>query len=166
VLEFVEEGGWRAFAKKPGFPADSVWPWRDSQSSGLIYLEAPGKDEQRLSPAEDLKYPVYRYVFEFPEIHESFMQMGEMDAAALRPEDPSRLPKLEAVLLADYLKDSSTVWSLVDEWKLDANNCFFKTEDKERAGKNVDFTPKEALALLGKSPHPREKKSREVIQQR
>lgn len=67
----------------------------------------------------------------------------------LRPTDPSELPKLQAILLADYLTTPDAEWSDVTELKLDGSDSYYLEEDKERAEKNTAFTPQLALSQLG-----------------
>jgi hypothetical protein len=85
----------------------------------------------------------------FPEIKEALTYVSEAEATKLRPSDLGQLPKLEAILLADYLTKPEAKWADVGEWKLDANGSFFRVEDQERAAKNAAFTPQVALSMLG-----------------
>jgi hypothetical protein len=118
--------------------------------NGQHYLDLfPFADQERLRTNHEKPYRVVRYSFSFPAIEESTFYVSEADAVKIQPNDLTKLPKLQAILLADYLAKPNIEWADVAEWKLDANDCFFRLEDKERAIKNTSFTPQEALRFLG-----------------
>ena len=73
---------------------------------------------------------------------------AEKEAGMLRPAKPDQLPKLQAILLADYLTNPEDKWNGMTQWTLGENDCLIRQEDKERAEKNTDFTPQIALKLL------------------
>ena len=123
-----------------------AWPVTESGLKHLIYVSRPDRERERVS--EDKTYAVYRFAFAFPEIKESISYASEEEAAKLSQANPSQLPKLQAILLADYLTKPDATWSDVTEWKLDANDCFFRAEDKDRATKNTAFSPQVALARI------------------
>ncbi|SKB09350.1 hypothetical protein SAMN02745166_05135 [Prosthecobacter debontii] len=146
VFDVKHDGTMRPYGRSIRLPADSVWPSAEANLTSLVYLAAPEREREQAS--EEKSYPVYRFVFTFPEIKKTLTYASESEAAKLRPSDPSQLPKLQAILLADYLTKPDVKWADVIEWKLDANGCFFRPEDKERAAKNTAFTPQAALSLL------------------
>src|SRR5690606_31301356 len=80
---------------------------------------------------------------------ETISYVNEEEANKLQPTDLKQVPKLQAILLADYLTNSDAKWSDVTELKLDASDSYYLEEDKERAQKNTAFTPQVALSQLG-----------------
>ncbi len=124
-----------------------AWPIVEGNKTYLVYVLPPNKE--RLRDSDEKPYPVDRFAFAFPEITMSSSYVSEAEATKLRPSDPGLLPKLQAILLADYLTNPDAKWKDVAEWKQDANDCFFRSEDKERAAKNTAFTPQAALSHLG-----------------
>lgn len=162
VFDVTEAGAMRPYAKSIRLPADSVWPANEPQSSSLVYVAAPDRERERAS--EERVYPVYRYTLSFPEVTQSLTYLSELEAAKLRPMDTNVLPKLQSILVADYLTDPQAKWSEVSEWKLDANDCFFRPEDKERTMKNTSFTPQAALARLNLAPNTLQDKGAQAPQ--
>ena len=120
----------------------------ENTNTSLVYVGAP--DQERLRTSDGQPYPVYRYTFEYPEIHETVDYVSEQEATSLRPSDPSELPQLQVVLLADYLTDPEATWLDVSDLKRDASDSFYITEGKERAENNTAFTPQVALELLAR----------------
>lgn len=147
VFDVSDSGNMHAYKQRVSLPADSIWPNVEQNTPSLVYVAAPDRERERAS--EDKIYPVYRFTFAFPEIKESLTYVSEEDVSRIRPADPKDLPKLQAILLSDYLSTVDAKWSYVPEWKLDGNDCFFRVEDKDRASKNTDFTPQVALVRLG-----------------
>jgi len=147
VFDVDKSGKMRPYEKSVRVPADSVWVATEGRSKALIYLAAPDRDLERAS--DEKPYPVVRFDFVFPEINESIAHVSESEATKLRPSDPNQLPKLQAILLADYFTIPGAKWVDVMEWKLDANDCFFSEEIRERAARNTAFTPQVALSKLG-----------------
>ena len=147
VFDVNQSGAMRPYAKSIRLPADSVWTTNEAGSTALVYLAAPDRERERAS--DEKSYPVSRFTFAFPEIKEALTYVSEAEATKLRPSDLGQLPKLQAILMADYLTKPEAKWADVTEWKLDANNSFFRVEDKERAAKNTAFTPEVALSKLG-----------------
>lgn len=147
VFDVNKDGEIRPYGNSIRIPADSAWTRTEDNTTSLIYLGAPDREREQVS--DEKSYPAYRFSFAFPEIEASLTYISEEEAGKLRPADPSQLPRLQAILLADYLTNPDAKWVDVMEWKLDANDCFFRPEDKERAAKNVTFTPQVALSKLG-----------------
>lgn len=147
VYDLNKAGEMRPYLRSIRMPADSVWPASNESDPSLVYVAAP--DRERELASDEKSYPVHYFKFAFPEINGTLVYATEEEATKLRPVDPSQLPKLQAILLADYLTKPDAKWADVTEWKLDANDCFFRPEDTERAMKNTDFTPQAALAMLG-----------------
>lgn len=118
--------------------------------SGERYLIKTVFDKERFRGGdEEQPYRLIRYLFTFPEISETTTYVSEDGAVKLQPADPGELPKLQAMLLADYLTNPDAKWSDVTELKLDASDSYYLEEDKERAEKNTAFTPQVALSQLG-----------------
>lgn len=109
----------------------------------------PFADQERLRISHEKPYCVVHYSFSYPTINKTTSYLSEADAMRLQPHDMSQLPKLQVILLADYLTKPNAEWTDVTEMGVDANDCFFLPDDKERAIKNTSFTPHEAIRLLG-----------------
>lgn len=153
VFDVAQDGTLRPY--RTTLEHSSAWPIVEGDNTYLVYVMPPNKE--RLRDSDEKPYPVDRFAFAFPEITMSSSYVSEAEATKLRPSDPSLLPKLQAILLADYLTNPDAKWKDVAEWKQDANDCFFRSEDKERAAKNTAFTPQAALSHLGivqKGDHP------------
>jgi len=58
-------------------------------------------------------------------------------------------PKLEAMLLADYLRNPNAAWQVVPEWQSNSNDYFQRPEDAARINELSGFTPQVAMSLLG-----------------
>jgi hypothetical protein len=147
VYDLNKAGEMRPYLRSIRLPADSVWPASNDSDPSLVYVGAP--DRERELASDEKSYPVYHFKFTFPEINETLAYASADEAIKIRPSDPSQLPKLQAILLADYLTKQDAKWADVTEWKLDANDCFFRPEDTEIALNNTDFTPQAALVMLG-----------------
>ena len=145
VFDVAEDGTLRPY--RTTLEQSSAWPIVEGDKTHLVYVLPP--DKERMRESDEKLYPVYRFAFMFPEIKESLSYVSEAEVDKLRPSASEQLPKLQAILLADYLTKPNAKWADVTEWKLDANDCFFRPEDTERAMKNMDFTPQAALAMLG-----------------
>jgi hypothetical protein len=100
-------------------------------------------------PGDANLYRVTRYEFTFPDISGTTNYVLEEEVTKLSPADPGKLPELQAILLADYLTNPAAKWSELAELELDARDCYYLEENKERAEKNADFTPQVALSALG-----------------
>lgn len=146
VFDVDKSGTMRPYARTIELPADSVWPSGDQTSPSLIYVAAPSREREQAS--ETAIFPVYRFAFAYPEIEKSLSYATEEAVTSLRPTDQDRLPKLQAILLADYLTGTNAAWSDVEEWKMDANDSFFRLEDHDRAATNTEFTPEAALKAI------------------
>lgn len=146
VFDVSETGVMSPYAALVRLMANSVWPTAQQDAPALLYVAPPNRERQRTN--EDAVNPVYRFTFKFPGIQKTFRYASDDEVAKLRPPSQS-LPKLQAILLADYLTQSEARWKEVTEWALDAYDCFFRSEDKERAAKNTAFTPQAALSHLG-----------------
>jgi hypothetical protein len=144
VFEVAEDGTLRPYCTT--LEESSAWPIVEGDKTHLVYVLPP--DKERMRDSDERFYPVHRFAFTFPEIKKSLSYVSEAEVAKLRPPASEQLPKLQAILLADYLTEPDAKWVDVTEWKLDANDCFFRPEDTERAMKNTDFTPQAALAIL------------------
>ena len=147
VYDLNKAGEMRPYLRSIRLPADSVWAASNDSDPSLVYVAAP--DRERELASDEKPYPVHHFKFTFPEINKTLAYASADEAIKIRPSDPSQLPKLQAILLADYLTKPDAKWADVTEWKLDANDRFFRPEDTERAMKNTDFTPQAALAMLG-----------------
>lgn len=152
VFDVAEDGTLRPYRRV--LQQSFAFPIVEGDQAYLVSVLPP--DKERLQASDEKAYPVSRFTFTFPEIKETLTYASESEAAKLRPTDPNQLPKLQAILLADYLMKPDAKWAEVTEWKIDANDCFFLPEDKERASKNTAFTPQVALSQLGvvQSPSP------------
>lgn len=147
VFDVNEAGEMRPYREAIRAPADSVWPSDGREGPSLVYVAAPDQERERLSDKNT--YPVYRYRFEFPEVSVTLTHISETEAMKLRPTAGTGLPKLEAILLADYLMNRQATWREIREWKLNSHGNFFCPEDQDRAAKNSGFTPNAALMRLG-----------------
>ncbi len=125
----------------------SAWPIVEGDKTYLTYVLPP--DKERMRESDEKPYPVYRYAFEFPEIKESLSYSSEVEVYKISQFASEELPKLQVILLAEYLMKPDAQWADVTEWKQDSNDCYFRPEDAEIAEKNTNFTPLTALAMLG-----------------
>lgn len=146
VFDVILAGALRAYEGAIRLPSDSIWVATEAKSISLVYLAAP--DREREQAGEEKSYPLFRFTFAFPKIKEALSYFSELEAAKLYPSDSGLVPKLEAILLADYLMNPESKWTSVSEWNLDANDRFFRQEDKERAAQNTAFTPQVALSKI------------------
>ncbi|HUP81658.1 MAG TPA: hypothetical protein VM260_24110, partial [Pirellula sp.] len=149
VFEIEPGGALRPYKKSLRFPSDSVWASTANGKPQLLFLAPPDRESQRLLPSEEWKQSLYRFDFKHPEITESRSEVTTAEGQELRPVDPNALPKLEVVLLEDYLTRPNAQWVAVPEWKTNAHDYFMRPEDAERISKNQGFTPQAALILLG-----------------
>src|SRR5690606_19390160 len=72
-------------------------------------------DKERFRLGDDNPYRISRHFFNFPEIKETISYVNEEEANKLQPTDLKQVPKLQAILLADYLTNSDAKWSDVTE---------------------------------------------------
>jgi hypothetical protein len=145
VFDVAKDGTLRPY--RTTLQHSSAWPIVEGDKMHLVYVLPP--DKERMRESDEKPYPVSRFTFVFPEIKETLTYVSEAEATKFRPSDLGQLPKLQAILLADYLTKPEAKWADVTEWNLDANDSFFRVEDKERAAKNTAFTPEVALSKLG-----------------
>jgi hypothetical protein len=145
VFDVANDGTLRPY--RTTLEHSSAWPIIAGDKTCLVYVMPP--DKERMRESDEKPYPVSRFTFAFPEFNEALTYVSEAEATKLRPSDPGQLPKLQAILLADYLTKPEAKWADVTEWKLDSNDCFFRVEDKERAAMNTAFTPQVALSKIG-----------------
>jgi len=124
-----------------------AWPVTQDEKTCLVYVAPP--DRERLKVNDERPYPVHRFTFNYPEIKKEISYANQQEAEQLRQIDPTQLPKLEAILLADYLTNPEAQWTKAVEFKMDANDCYYLEESKERAEQNSAFTPQVALSRLG-----------------
>ena len=145
VFDASEDGVIKPYDKTIRFT--SAWPAVEDGKVSLVYMA--GADRDRMQEGEEKYLSVSRFVFTFPEISETTTYVSEDEAIKLQPTDYGELPKLQAILLADYLTNRDAKWSDVAELKLDASDSYYLEEDKERAERNTSFTPQVALSQLG-----------------
>jgi len=145
VFDVPEDGTFRPY--RTVLEHSFAWPIVEGGQTQLVYVMPP--DNERLRDSDERPYPVQRYKFAFPNIIDAQTYASEAEVAKLRPTGPSQLPKLQSILLADYLTNPNAKWSDVTGWKLDANDCLYRPEDKERSVSNTAFTPQIALSKLG-----------------
>jgi len=146
VFDVQANGEMRPYEKPIEAPATSVWKHRDPSGTGLVYRGPPNTERMRIS--EPKMYPLYRYKFLFPSIQEEVTYLSKEDVDDLRSKNFQGFQKVFAILLADYLNSPDARWSEVADFGIDANDCFFRESDKERAASNTWFTPQVALARL------------------
>lgn len=149
VFDIAANGKMRTYSKTLQF--SFAWPFHSDRSTSLVYIAPPENERLRLS--DEKPYPLHQFKFEFPEIQESVSYVSEAEKAKFHP-DPAEPPKVESILLADYLADPERNWTPGAAWILDANDCLFHSGDRERAIINTNFTPQEALARLGVAENP------------
>ncbi|MEK7951357.1 hypothetical protein [Luteolibacter soli] len=145
VFDVSADGIMRPFGKT--LRHDSALPVKEDGKTCLLYL--PGPSQERMRVSDPKPYEVYRYRFAFPKIEEAFSWVSEEEDRRLGQDYEKRLPKTEVILLADYLSDPTAKWSDSTQLKLDARDRYYLEENKERAEKNMAFTPQVALAKLG-----------------
>ena len=156
VFDVAEDGKIRPYSTTLNFI--SATPRTEN---GLRSLDLfPFADEKRLRISHEKPYSVVHYSFSYPTVSHTTSYVSEADAITLQAYDVSQLPKLQAILLADFLTNPDAEWADVIDWKLDVNDCFFQSIDKERAANNTSFTPQEAVRLLGVNlgGNPRDKR--------
>ena len=124
----------------------SAWPFTENGQTSLVLDPLP--DNERLRISDEKPYVVIRHVFNFPEISKTISYSDEEGVAKIKPPNPGDLPKLQAILLADYLTLRYPKWTAVNELRQDGGDCFYREEDKERAAKNTAFTPQVALSMI------------------
>lgn len=98
VFDVSEAGVISQYAELVRLTADSAWPAAEQDSPALLYVAPPSRERQRTN--EEAVNPVYRFTFKFPEIQETVSYASDDEVAKLHPQS---LPKLQAILLADYL---------------------------------------------------------------
>ncbi|MCB1207152.1 MAG: hypothetical protein KDN18_23070 [Verrucomicrobiae bacterium] len=145
IFDVADDGTMRPYEK--GLNFSFAWPMIENNKVSLVYMAGANRD--RMQAGEEKYLSVSRFVFTFPEISETTTYVSEEEAIKLQPTDPGQLPKLQAILLADYLTNPGAKWSDVTELKLDSSDTYYLEEDKERAEKNTAFTPQAALSQLG-----------------
>lgn len=143
IFDVAAEGVLRPYEK--GLSFFSAWPVTENGETSL--LADPVPDDDRLQASDPNPFRVFRYLFSFPRIEERTLFVNEEEGIKLQQPDSGR-PKPQAILLADYLTNPDAEWSDADELKRDGSGAYYLEEDKERAAKNVAFTPKVALAQL------------------
>lgn len=148
VFDVTEKGEWRPYSATIRFATDSAWPSKVGDASSLLKIGAPNQEKLRVG--DERPFPVRRSAFAFPAITDSWTYASESEVAALTPSDPAALPKLEAILLVDYLLDPEAKWSAVKDWKIDGSDHFFRVEDLEKVPKHRDFTPAVAMTRLNR----------------
>lgn len=131
------------------FMPGAVWRHFMDGKAGLACLEPPDIDSQRATPQEDWQYELSHYQFVFPEVRKSVAKIAEATASEIRPADNSALPKLEVVLLADYLKGLAVEWVLLKEWTENAHGYFSREEDAQQILSYSNFTAHDAVRMLG-----------------
>jgi len=123
------------------------------ENDRLSLVSFAGANRAREQAGDDKYLSVIRFVFSFPEIQDSLFYVDEEEARKFQTTDPSQLPKLQAILLADYLTNPEPGWADVTDLGQDSSNdCYYLEEDRERAEKNTAFTPQVALLRLGIDP--------------
>lgn len=159
IFDVANDGALRPYEKGLNFSFAS--PMIENNKVSLVYMAGANRD--RMQAGEEKYLSVSRFVFSFPEINETSFYVDEEEEAQLRQSDQNHPPKLQAILLADYLTNPDAKWSDVTELKLDGSDSYYREEDKERAEKNTAFTPQVALSQLGLG-QPTSKDQREVNQ--
>lgn len=145
IFDESDDGTLRPYGK--GLDFSFAWP---VTANGETFLINTIFDKERFREGdEEQPYRITRYSFTFPEISETTTYVSEDEAIKLQPTDPGELPKLQAILLADYLTNKDAKWSDVTELRRDASDSYYLDEDKERAENNTAFTPQVALSQLG-----------------
>jgi hypothetical protein len=145
IFDVADDGTMRPYEK--GLNFSFAWPMIENNKVSLVYMAGANRD--RMQAGEEKYLSVSRFVFNFPEISETTTYVSEDEEIKLQPADHGEFPKLQAILLADYLTNPDAKWSDVTELKLDASDSYYLEEDKERAEKNTAFTPQVALSQLG-----------------
>lgn len=99
VFDVSDDGAMRPYEK--GLHFDSAWPV--TESGGTILGNTIFDKERFREGAEERPYRITRYSFTFPSISETTAYVSQEEAVQLQPTYPGELPKLQAILLADYL---------------------------------------------------------------
>lgn len=148
VFDLAKDGDMRQYEQ--GLDFGSAWPVTENGKTYLMQHPFPARPgDESFRAGDGNLYRVIRHSFAFPDVRETTTYVSEAEAMKLRPTDPSELPKMQAILLADYLTNPDAEWSEVTELKLDGSDSYYIEENEERAEKNTAFTPQAALERLG-----------------
>ncbi len=91
---------------------------------------------------------IYRFSFGYPNIAETKESMTDDEVEKWIEGAIPLMPKIEAMLVMDYLTDPNAEWRGVSEWSANMSDYFLIPEDKIRIDESEWFTATVALARL------------------
>ena len=154
VFDVSPTGQMRPYEGTINLMADAVWVTKAGGSTELRCEWPPDFDsdeglKNRLLPEGEVRHHVSRIEFAYPKIKETKASVTEAEALSLKAGSTDAKPKLEAMLLADYLTNPNAAWQVVSEWRSNSNDYFQRPEDAARINELSGFTPQVAMSLLG-----------------
>jgi hypothetical protein len=154
VFDVSPDGEMRPYEGTINLIVDAVWVTNAGSTTELRCEWPPDFDSEeglknRLLPEGEVRHHVSRIEFVYPKIKEAKASVTDAEAASLKAGNTDTKPKLEAMLLADYLTNPNASWQVVPEWQSNSNDYFQRPEDVARINGLSSFTPQVAISLLG-----------------
>ena len=153
VFDVSSTGELRAYEGNISLMADAVWVAKTGNTTELRCEWPPDFDsdeglKNRLLPEGAVRHHVSRIGFAYPKIKDAEASVTDAEALSLKAGSTDAKPKLEVMLLADYLTNPNATWQLVPEWRSNSNDYFQRPEDAARIHELNSFTPQVAMSLL------------------
>lgn len=154
VFDVSPTGEMRPYEGTISLMADAVWVTKAGSTTELRCEWPPDFDsdegvKNRLLPEGEVRHHVSRIEFAYPKIKETKASVTDAEAVSLKSGSTDTKPKLETMLLADYLTNPNAAWQIVPEWRSNSNDYFQRPEDAARINELSGFTPQVAMSLLG-----------------
>lgn len=164
LASFSNYGDWKVFDVSPTgelrpyegiitLVSGPIWLAKTGNSTELYCEWAAEFDsdeglKNRLVPESMIRHLVTRIGFDYPKIKEAELRVTEAEALSLKTGGTDVKPKLEVILLADYLTNQNATWQEVPAWICNSNDYFQRPEDVARIRELNSFTPQVAMSLL------------------
>jgi hypothetical protein len=154
VFDMSPTGQMRPYEGTISLMSDAIWVTKAGNTTELRCEWPPDFDsdegvKNRLLPEGEVRHHVSRIEFAYPKIKETKASVTDAEAMSLKAGSTEPKPKLEAMLLVDYLTNSGAAWQVVPEWRSNSNGYFQRPEDAARINELGGFTPQVAMSLLG-----------------
>lgn len=164
LASFSNYGDWKVFDVPPTgelrpyegiitLVSGPIWLAKTGSSTELYCEWAAEFDsdeglKNRLVPESMIRHLVARIGFDYPKIKVAELRVTDDEASILKAGSTDVKPKLEVMLLADYLTNSKATWQVVPAWICNSNDYFQRPEDTARIHELNSFTPQVAMSLL------------------
>lgn len=143
----------RPYSEVVSLMEGALWVTKNGHSIELKCEWLPDFDSDegvrnRSLPEDEVKHRISVLTFDFPTIEQGSILVTDGESQKMKSAPGVTKPRLETMLLADYLANPEAKWQPIAELQANSSSCFFRSEDAPRLERLRTFTPQAALERI------------------